>query len=92
MNKIFVGAKNNDYIVQLVESKAEVCENYQRYIPIFKDPFEFFKYFKVDSFEGTILIKINPKNLFTEIDNYRFEKSIKELIQNYESFMFYKYK
>ena len=92
LDKIFARAKDNDYVVHFVEPKAVVDINYVRYIPVFNDPYEFFKYFNIDSFDGTILIKIIPKNLFTKIDNYRFKKSIKELIRNYESSKFFKYK
>ena len=84
LDKIFVGAKNRDYIVHFVEPRAVVDENYQRYIRVFNNPYEFFKYFDINSDDGTILIQIIPKSLFMEIDNFRFEKNIKELIRNYD--------
>ena len=84
LDKIFVGAKKRDYIVHFVEPRAVVDENYQRYIRVFNNPYEFFKYFDINSDDGTILIQIIPMSLFMEIDNFRFEKSIKELIRNYD--------
>ena len=84
LDKIFVGAKNRDYIVHFVEPRAVVDENYKRYIRVFNNPYEFFKYFDINSDDGTILIQIIPKSLFMEIDNFRFEKNIKELIRNYD--------
>ena len=84
LDKIFVGAKKRDYIVHFVEPRAVVDVNCQRYIPVFQDPYEFFKYFDINSDDGTILIQIIPKSLFMEIDNFRFEKNIKELIRNYD--------
>ena len=58
LDKIFVGAKDNDYIVHFVEPRAEVYENYLRYIPVFNEPYEFFKNFNKDKNDGTILIQI----------------------------------
>ena len=84
LDKIFVGTKGRDYIVHFVEPRAVVDENYQRYIRVFNNPYEFFKYFDINSDDGTILIQIIPKSLFMKIDNFRFEKNIKELIRNYD--------
>ena len=84
LDKIFVGAKKRDYIVHFVEPRAVVDVNCQRYIPVFQDPYEFFNYFDINSDDGTILIQIIPMSLFMEIDNFKFEKNIKELIRNYD--------
>ena len=84
LDKIFVGAKDKDYIVHFVEPRAVVDVNCQRYIPVFQDPYEFFNYFDINSDDGTILIQIIPMSLFMEIDNFKFEKNIKELIRNYD--------
>ena len=72
LDKIFVGAKDRDYIVHFFEPRAVVDENYQRYIRVFKDPYEFFNYFDINSDDGTILIQIIPMSLFMEIDNFGF--------------------
>ena len=44
----------------------------------------FFEHFEIDEIERHILLKIIPREYFMKIDNFKFDKSIKELISNFE--------
>ena len=83
LDKIFVGAKRSDYAVHFVEQRAEDNPYYRRKIIVFNNADEFFQYFNIYGIGRFILLKIIPPNYFMEIDNFKFEKSIRELIRNY---------
>ena len=86
---LFNGAKKNDYIVHFVEPKAENDPSFRRYIKVFDNQGDFFKYFHINESDTNILIQIIPMQYFMEIDNFQFDKSIKELMNNYENNYFW---
>ena len=83
LDKIFVGAKSNDYVVHFVEQRAENTPYYRRNIIVFKNADEFFQYFNIYGIDKDILLHIIPPNYFMEFDNFKFEKSIRNLILYY---------
>ena len=84
LDTIFMGAKINDYAVHFVEPKAENNINFRRYIKVFNDHRDFFKYFNFNEIDSSILIQIIPRQYFIQIDNFKFEISIKELMKQFE--------
>ena len=83
LDKIFIGAKSNDYIVHFVEQRAEDNPYYRRYINVFKNTDDFFQYFNIHGINRFVLLQIIPPNYFMEIDNFKFDKSIRDIIRNY---------
>ena len=83
LDKIFIGAKSNDYIVHFVEQRAEDNPYYRRYINVFKNTDDFFQYFNIHGIDRFVLLQIIPPNYFMEIDNFKFDKSIRDIIRNY---------
>ena len=71
------------YAVHFVEQRAEDNPYYKRKIIVFNNADEFFQYFNIYGIGKLILLKIIPPNYLMEIDNFKFEKSIRELIRNY---------
>ena len=84
LDKIFARAKNNDCIVHFVDPRTEKDATFRRYIWVFKEDYYFFEHFEIDEIERHILLKIIPREYFMKIDNFKFDKSIKELISNFE--------
>ena len=83
LDKIFIGAKSNDYVVHFVEQRAEDNPYYRRYINVFKNTDDFFQYFNIHGIDRFVLLQIIPPNYFMEIDNFKFDKSIRDIIRNY---------
>ena len=83
LDKIFIGAKSNDYIVHFVEQRAEDNPYYRRYINVFKNTDDFFQYFNIHGIDRFVLLQIIPPNYFLEIYNFKFDKSIRDIIRNY---------
>ena len=83
LDKIFIGAKSNDYIVHFVEQRAEYNPYYRRYINVFKNTDDFFQYFNIHGIDRFVLLQIIPPNYFLEIYNFKFDKSIRDIIRNY---------
>ena len=83
LDKIFIGAKSNDYIVHFVEQRAEDNPYYRRYINVFKNTDDFFQYFNIHGIDRFVLLQIIPPNYFMEIDNFKFDKSIRDIIRNF---------
>ena len=83
LDKIFIGSKSNDYIVHFVEQRAEDNPYYRRYINVFKNTDDFFQYFNIHGIDRFVLLQIIPPNYFLEIDNFKFDKSIRDIIRNY---------
>ena len=84
LDTLFIGARTNDYAVHFVEPNAEHNINFRRYIKVFNDHRDFFKYFNLNEIDSSILIQIIPRQYFIEIDNFKFEISIKELMKQFE--------
>ena len=84
LDTVFIGAKDNDYVVHFVEPKAENNINFRRYIKVFNDYRDFFTYFNLNEIDSSILIQIIPGQYFIEIDNFKFEINIKELMKQFE--------
>ena len=83
LDKIFIGAKSNDYVVPFVEQRAEDNPYYRRYINVFKNTDDFFQYFNIHGIDRFVLLQIIPPNYFMEIYNFKFDKSIRDIIRNY---------
>ena len=83
LDKIFIGSKSNDYVVHFVEQRAEYNPHYRRYINAFKNTDDFFQYFNIHGIDRFVLLQIIPPNYFMEIDNFKFDKSIRDIIRNY---------
>ena len=83
LDKIFIGSKSNDYVVHFVEQRAEDNPYYRRYINVFKNTDDFFQYFNIHGIDRFVLLQIIPPNYFLEIDNFKFDKSIRDIIRNY---------
>ena len=83
LDKIFIGSKSNDYVVHFVEQRAEYNPHYRRYINVFKNTDDFFQYFNIHGIDRFVLLQIIPPNYFLEIDNFKFDKSIRDIIRNY---------
>ena len=83
LDKIFIGAKSNDYVVPFVEQRAEDNPYYRRYINVFKNTDDFFQYFNIHGIDRFVLLQIIPPNYFLEIYNFKFDKSIRDIIRNY---------
>ena len=83
LDKIFIGAKSNDYVVHFFEQRAEDNPHYRRYINVFKNTDDFFQYFNIHGIDRFVLLQIIPPNYFLEIDNFKFDKSIRDIIRNY---------
>ena len=83
LDKIFIGAKSNDYIVHFVEQRAEDNPYYRRYINVFKNTDDFFQYFNIHGIDRLVILQIIPPNYLMEIDNFKFDKSIRDIIRNY---------
>ena len=83
LDKIFIGAKSNDYIVHFVEQRAEDNPYYRRYINVFNNTDDFFQYFNIHGIDRFVLLQIIPPNYFLEIYNFKFDKSIRDIIRNY---------
>ena len=83
LDKIFIGSKSNDYVVHFVEQRAEDNPYYRRYINVFKNTDDFFQYFNIHGIDRFVLLQIIPPNYFMEIDNFKFDKSIRDIIRNY---------
>ena len=84
LDKIFSRIKINDYIVHFVDSNATENKYLRRFIKVFKARYGFFEYFHIKAIDRKILLEIIPEDYFMVIDNFKFDKCIKELIQNYE--------
>ena len=74
---------NKETNVHFVEQRAENNPYYRRNIIVFKNADEFFQYFNINENDRNILLHIIPPNYFMEIDNFKFEKSIRDLILYY---------
>ena len=85
LDKIFIGSKSNDYVVHFVEQRAEYNPHYRRYINAFKNTDDFFQYFNIHGIDRFVLLQIIPPNYFMEIDNFKFDKSIRDIIRNYSN-------
>ena len=85
---LFIQAKDGDYVVHFVKKNAERNFNERRFIKVFGNSKEFFKYFKINKKDQNILVKIIPSTYFTEIDNFRFDKNIEELKNIYGNGLF----
>ena len=83
LDKIFIGSKSNDYVVHFVEQRAEDNPYYRRYINVFKNTDDFFQYFNIHGIDRFVLLQIIPPNYFLEIYNFKFDKSIRDIIRNY---------
>ena len=83
LDKIFIGSKSNDYVVHFVEQRAEYNPHYRRYINAFKNTDDFFQYFNIHGIDRFVLLQIIPSNYFLEIYNFKFDKSIRDIIRNY---------
>ena len=83
LDKIFARSKNNNNIFHFVVPRTEKDAKFRRYIWIFKDDYDFFEYFGINEIDRHILLKIIPRKYFMNIDNFQFDKSIKELISNF---------
>ena len=83
LDKIFARSKNNNNIFHFVVPRTEKDAKFRRYIWIFKDDYDFFEYFGINEIDKHILLKIIPREYFMNIDNFQFDKSIKELISNF---------
>ena len=83
LDKIFIGSKSNDYVVHFVEQRAEYNPHYRRYINAFKNTDDFFQYFNIHGIDRFVLLQIIPLNYFLEIYNFKFDKSIRDIIRNY---------
>ena len=83
LDKIFIGSKSNDYVVHFVEQRAEYNPHYRRYINAFKNTDDFFQYFNIHGIDRFVLLQIIPPNYFLEIYNFKFDKSIRDIIRNY---------
>ena len=83
LDKIFVKSKKNNNIFHFVAPRTEKDEKFRRYIWVFKDDYDFFEYFGINEIDRCILLKIIPREYFMNIDNFQFDKSIKELISNF---------
>ena len=83
LDKIFIGAKSNDYVVPFVEQRAEDNPYYRRYINVFKNTDDFFQYFNIHGIDRLVILQIIPPNYLMEIDNFKFDKSIRDIIRNY---------
>ncbi len=77
-----------DYVVHFVELSAEINSNAKRFIKVFSNSTKFFDHFKINKKDQNILVQIIPSTYLTEIDNFRFEKNIKELTNDYEKRLF----
>ena len=85
---LFKQAKDGDYVVHFVKLNAERNSYERRYIKVFGNSTEFFSHFKINKKDQKILVKIIPSTYLTEIDNFRFDKNIKELKNFYENRIF----
>ena len=85
---LFKQAKDGDYVVHFVKLNAERNSYERRYIKVFGNSTEFFSHFKINKKDQNILVKIIPSTYLTEIDNFRFDKNIKELKNFYENRIF----
>jgi len=85
LDKIFIGSKSNDYVVHFVDQRAEYNPHYRRYINAFKNTDDFFQYFNIHGIDRFVLLQIIPPNYFLENDNFKFDKSIRDIIRNYEN-------
>ena len=83
LDKIFIGSKSNDYVVHFFEQRAEDNPHYRRYINVFKKTDDFFQYFNIHGIDRFVLLQIIPPNYFLEIYNFKFDKSIRDIIRNY---------
>ena len=83
LDKIFIGSKSNDYVVHFVEKRAEYNPHYRRYINAFKNTDDFLQYFNIHGIDRFVLLQIIPPNYFLEIYNFKFDKSIRDIIRNY---------
>ena len=83
LDKIFIGSKSNDYVVHFVEQRAEYNPHYRRYINAFKNTDDFFQYFNIHGIDRLVILQIIPPNYLMEIDNFKFDKSIRDIIRNY---------
>ena len=84
LDKIFARSKNNNNIFHFVVPRTEKDAKFRRYIWIFKDDYDFFEYFGINEIDRHILLKIIPREYFMNIDNFQFDKSIKDLISNFK--------
>ena len=89
LEKINERSKNNNCIVHFVDPRTEKDPSLKSYIWIFKNDYDFFEYFHMNEIDRHILLKIIPKDYFMKIDNFKFDKSIKELISNFEKNTFF---
>ena len=89
LEKINERSKNNNCIVQFVDPKTEKDPSLKSYIWVFQNDYDFFEYFRINEIDRHILLKIIPKDYFMKIDNFKFDKSIKELISNFEKDTFF---
>ena len=89
LDKIYARAQNNDCIVHFVDPRTENDPSLRRYIWVFKDDYAFFEYFHISEIGRNILLKIIPRVYFMKINNFEFDKSIKELMSNFERNTFY---
>ena len=83
IKKIFARSKNNNNIFHFVVPRTEKDAKFRRYIWIFKDDYDFFVCFGINEIDRHILLKIIPREYFMNIDNFQFDKSIKDLISNF---------
>ena len=88
LDLLFTNAKMRDYIVYFVEPNAEKNILNRRLIGVFNNSNEFFEYFEIDEKDKNILVEIIPSRYFMVIDNFKFDKNIKELINIYENSLF----
>ena len=88
LDLLFTNAKMRDYIVHFVEPNAERNILNRRLIGVFNNSNEFFEYFEIDEKDKNILVEIIPSRYFMVIDNFKFYKNIKELINIYENSLF----
>ena len=88
LDMLFTNAKMRDYIVHFVEPNAENNILNRRLIGVFNNSNEFFEYFDIDEKDKNILVEIIPSRYFMVIDNFKFDKNIKELINIYENSLF----
>ena len=88
LDMLFTNAKMRDYIVHFVEPNAQKNILNRRLIGVFNDSNEFFEYFDIDEKGKNILVEIIPSRYFMVIDNFKFDKNIKELINIYENSLF----
>ena len=89
LDKIYARAQNNDCIVHFVDPRTENDPSLRRYIWVFKDDYAFFEYFHISEIGRHILLKIIPRVYFMKINNFEFDKSIKELMSIIERNTFY---